>query len=366
MIINRHNYEEFFLLYVDNELTSSERLTVENFVRNNEDLANELYDLKESILIPGEDQFLLKSNLYKVSTGINATNCEEYFLLHVDNELDDSEKDAVEKFVLQHPETQPNFTLLHETRLEPETIIFDNKELLYKKSSVKNVWMSWSRIAVAAVLAGVATALYFVIPSEKINKSQANLKQQTIKKGTLNNPEPAITIPTVKQVKNQALPQNETASVPAKKLIKSDLKIKNATRIFREGNVVAERTSSENVTIATVTKQYNVDLGTSGKNAVDIDRTLAAAITPQLVENNVALAKQTDGNDKDLVKQTVYREIDTDADERDHSFLFGSTRINKNKLRGLFKKASGLFDKNADKAETDKTIQIASFEIKGN
>jgi len=41
MIINRHNYEECFILYWDNELSASQRQAVENFVKENQDLQEE-------------------------------------------------------------------------------------------------------------------------------------------------------------------------------------------------------------------------------------------------------------------------------------------------------------------------------------
>ena len=97
MIINRHNYEEFFLLYVDNELTTTDRIAVENFVNDHQDLAKEFDALKDAVLLPGVDEFLPKSILYQNSSGINLSNCEEYFLLHVDNELSAVEKEKVEK-----------------------------------------------------------------------------------------------------------------------------------------------------------------------------------------------------------------------------------------------------------------------------
>ena len=42
MNIDRNNYEEFFLLYVDGELDATQQLAVENFVQQNPDLAVEL------------------------------------------------------------------------------------------------------------------------------------------------------------------------------------------------------------------------------------------------------------------------------------------------------------------------------------
>jgi hypothetical protein len=41
MIIDRHNYEECFILYWDNELTVSQKQAVENFVKENTDLQEE-------------------------------------------------------------------------------------------------------------------------------------------------------------------------------------------------------------------------------------------------------------------------------------------------------------------------------------
>jgi hypothetical protein len=42
MNINRHNYEEYFILYMDNELDSDDRRMVEAFVLQHPDLKEEL------------------------------------------------------------------------------------------------------------------------------------------------------------------------------------------------------------------------------------------------------------------------------------------------------------------------------------
>ena len=52
MKIDRHNYEEFFILYWDNELTAVQKQAVENFVTQNADLREEFEILGETRFIP--------------------------------------------------------------------------------------------------------------------------------------------------------------------------------------------------------------------------------------------------------------------------------------------------------------------------
>jgi hypothetical protein len=66
MHINRQTYEEFFLLYTDGELNLDERKAVEDFVRENPDLEQELLLLQDSVFAPDQSiVFENKETLYR-------------------------------------------------------------------------------------------------------------------------------------------------------------------------------------------------------------------------------------------------------------------------------------------------------------
>src|SRR6186997_2326887 len=63
MIINRHNYEECFILYWDNELTASQKQAVENFVKENQDLEEEFNILGQTRFVPDNNIQLQEKEL---------------------------------------------------------------------------------------------------------------------------------------------------------------------------------------------------------------------------------------------------------------------------------------------------------------
>src|SRR5580765_7355494 len=101
MNINRNNYEEYFLLYADKELSAEEKNMVEMFVKQNADLEEEFVMLQQSVVKPDNTIRLDdKNSLYRNEGFIDQSNYEEKFLLYTDNELSLSEIEETEKFVL--------------------------------------------------------------------------------------------------------------------------------------------------------------------------------------------------------------------------------------------------------------------------
>ena len=159
MNVNLNNYEEYFLLYADNELSEKERYEVENFVKQFPEFEEEFNMLKLTINVPDESVSLMdKSFLLKNETSsfINENNYQEAFVLYYDNELRVEQKIETEKFVNQHPELKVEFELIGKAKLTPEaSVIFPDKKRLYRKEKAGRVIpMVFWKYLVAAVLIG--------------------------------------------------------------------------------------------------------------------------------------------------------------------------------------------------------------------
>jgi len=65
MDINRNNYESFFLLYLDRELSAADKHEVEKFLIENRDLQKEFALLQQTILIHDDTIFEPKELLFR-------------------------------------------------------------------------------------------------------------------------------------------------------------------------------------------------------------------------------------------------------------------------------------------------------------
>jgi len=94
----------------------------------------------------------------------------------MDDELNEEEKEEIEKYAAAHPHVQQELNFFLQTKLQPEEIVFRNKEVLYKKERVSVISMLWWRVAVAAVLVIAAgITLYPVFNKNNSNKTQPRM-----------------------------------------------------------------------------------------------------------------------------------------------------------------------------------------------
>jgi hypothetical protein len=149
--ISRNNYEEYFVLFADNELSDKERLSVEQFLVLHPDLQQEL-DLFLAAKLPLEQINLEeKESLLAHSMKLNAI--DEALLLYIDNELNDKEKTAVEKKLKTDKAYRLQYDALLQTKPEvSEPIVYPYKKELYRHEEKTRFSFYWMRIAAAVII----------------------------------------------------------------------------------------------------------------------------------------------------------------------------------------------------------------------
>lgn len=367
-MINRFNYEEFFLLYVDDELNVQQRTAVELFVQQNPDLATEFEMLlqtkayaNDAITFPDKNA-LLKAT----SVEINSSNYETYFLLYADNELNAGDKKEVEKFVLQHPQLQQEFTLLMQTVLQPEIVVFTNKETLYRKEEKRRVVPIYLlRIAVAAAFIGVALFVWWLASSGSQNNVATVSPEKKITLPVTKQQDVASTIDTQKQKNDVAITQlteNKSNNKPENIVVKKQQQ--QIIKTLPEQNIVAQNNSLNNERVATNNLQPQQIISTKKDVTANIGSTTAKEITQPVNELPVETAKTIYAvNDNNYNPQPVaYKVLETDNQK--NSLYIGSLELNKNKVRGFFKKAGQFFSGKAKNNNDDAgKLQVANMQI---
>ncbi|WP_276502956.1 anti-sigma factor family protein [Terrimonas pollutisoli] len=376
MKITRHNYEEYFVLYLDNELSSEDRREVELFVQDNPDLKTELDLLRQSQLIPDTSiVFSNKEELMRTSGAasiINDSNYEEWLVLYIDNELTPAQKIAVEEFIAAHPAIQLQLENLQKTKLQPETIIFPDKESLYRKEEkVRVVAIHWRRIAVAAALLLVSSTALIVF-NKKGNKETSITG---IKPGVKENV-PANVIEQPATEKKQANENNELANTDP---IKENTDAGNNAVVIKEEKIERkEKTKQQlpveikqNDAVVTKTKEEkkktnalpqpvynpNVNKELNQNSIAQVEIPVKESLTNPKETNQPYIVTPNSSRPLDNVIAASSKEsLDPIDDEQPGK---------KNKLRGFFRKVTRTFEKTTNiKATDEDRLLVGGLAIK--
>lgn len=366
-MINRNNYEEYLLMYLDGELSPSERISVELFLDENPDLKNELELLQQTFLQPEEISFTGKDSLYRKEEGINLHNYQEYFLLYIDSELTSSEKEAVETFVLQQPQLQDEFTLLKQTVLPAEQVVFTDKQSLYRKEEKRRpvvISLRWASLAAAAMMGIVALVMFNQNNNGNIeggiavkpNETPATNKTTT---GTKRNEQQLMPVQIGSE--NTASTRNTafTAGVNkagSNKIISQPLKEPVKDQPVQQ-DVVANNYKTQEQQLAVNSTVPN----TTVSNPVTRPTTNNFTGNDGEEKNKIATSSPSDNNNN-IYQPAVYTEqLDT---EKDKTVYVGAVQVNPDKVRGFFRKASRfLSSKVKGNDDEDGKIKVANIEM---
>ena len=354
MNINRNNYEEYFLLYVDNELSAAERNMVEAFVAANADLQEELLMLQQSTARPDAVEFAGKEKLLKPEAVDAAT--EEKLLLLLDGELKGTEKENLILLINTDNSIQKEWELLLQTKLPVSKIIFENKASLYKKEESKVVPIKWWRAAAAAMLIGFGLwgAVSYLNKSEKVaGKTETAKTPLPAGRNTGN----SIAAPAVKNEKPVVEKERETGAVAKnieKKKTVEEIKI-TAPKVEKPflpkqeetiNNIVLEKQSNDMPEPA----NENINEPESNKNTT-------ASVPVEKETNKVENSNQNqDAPANTLASNTPAKEYNT-FEEDD-----GNDNRRRSKIGSFFKRAKRVIERKTKiKTGSSDEVRIANM-----
>lgn len=157
--INLGNYEEFFILYMDGELSGEQVAMVDTFLLQHPGLQAEL-DMLMSTKLPTDDvTFFKKEELLSDRMKLNVA--EDGLLLYIDNELPSGEKEIVSRQLQADKSLQAQYALLLQTKLDAsEHIPYPDREELYRRTERVVLFRPWMRVAAAALVIAALGWLY--------------------------------------------------------------------------------------------------------------------------------------------------------------------------------------------------------------
>ena len=293
---------------------------------------------------------------------INLHNYQDFLLRYIDEELDLRETDALLAFVAVHPAVGEELELLQSTKLdietiscpskallyknifpvtlEPTTIVYPNKQKLFKKEKEKApiVFLKWWAVGAAAVFIFIV-ARYGMFSGEAGN----SLSKNNVAK---NNSVKPITSP-VNNSKNNISTPNDTIEKTGSL---ASINVKENQQNIANNNL--DQGAFENLahpsipTASTVTASETARaIPSYNGSIIDVKPTVIAEITAAPIALNEAAETQEPN-------ETI-ETIDTEAASSNRSVMVGAFEIDKDKFRGLFRKVNAII-KNKENNKNEK------------
>ena len=388
MNINRHNYEAFFLLYVDKELSAADRKAVEVFVQENPDLQMELLLLQQTV-VNADDIVLQKKDWLYMEEDISAL--QENLLLYADGELNAADKNAVKSLLDTNASAKAEWNILQQTKLQPDmAVVFEDKALLYRKEDGRVVAFKWWRVAAAAVLLGFGLWTGVSVYKNNIQKTDGSEvavkenKTQTQQEKAAGTTDPNQTIPAVEnavaenntgstdQQNNKQIQPGERNASPAEKLNNAESQSSAASNqnITQQNNSPKKPDNNlpkpyfENINNGSSNKNIAGNVQSENNNNIRVSGSNDAVVKISPKENKTVVADPD--NSTTNTNLTAIQVVNTNTnDEGDNNSRYLNVDDNKGKrsaLGGFIRKAKRVLERTTN-VKTGEGIKIAGFEI---
>lgn len=361
MTINRDNYEEYFLLYIDNELSVADKNMVDAFVVANPDLQEELVMLQQSVIKPVDVDFPGKEQLLKPEAVDAAT--QEKLLLLLDNELKGKEKAALLSLIQYNRNVQQEWELLQHTKFfSADTIIFKHKDSLYKKEEGKVVAIKWWRVAAAAVLIGIG--LWGAVSYINSGKQENVIVETAGTNSAAKESNPTI-IAEDKSGTAAVATQQADSSININTAERSTATVKNAEQSTRLLDVAKgsddQQSTPSQPRVAANDKNQDENPSSENFNNVSSNEKIFVNVTPETqtnqIDNSITIPSEAPNS---IAINTSFK--NNAGGNNDFAFDDEEDKPKKTKLGGFFKRVKRVVERKTKiKTGDDDEVRIANM-----
>lgn len=359
MKINRDNYEEYFLLYADNELADHDKIDVLKFISQNKDLESEFKMIQDTICKP-ETNITLQDKSFLLKDAevdfITEKNYEEIFVLYHDDELTNKQRNKTDVFVRLHPQLKNEFDLFKKAKLEPNSSIsFPGKNNLYKKEKEgKVVPLIFWRSMAAAVFIGLGFWIMqkYNIPETipqpvavNVKPTNKNLPKQNTSPLSIDKKDSDVANTERPKEKN-SLPEinakQETAVKKNEKESQDLMKISLAKSVIKNKKTTAEKQDIN------ISEKINDDVAISPSRINDVPKITASTKVENAFAGDVEVRPSASENDQPTMQVHTTAYVNDAGDKNENYVFYNITteEFRKSKVGGFLKKVKRIVERN--------------------
>jgi len=335
-MIDITNYETWFLLYADNELSAEEKATVLSFVQQHPTLQQEFDVILQLRFRPAEIQHQIsKESFFSIPMEANMQAAlEEHHLLlsYIDGELSFIEVAEVENRLRNDVAFLASYKQLSILKLESDhSIVHPNKIALYKRE--KTVAFGWKRSLAAAASLIIAAGLFWIVEKPNVGNTSSvvfvvpeSIAPKTIER----NPEEKINL----------VANNSPIEVAKKKSI-TKISVKKIKEPERKSEIYLAQEVHESIIQSNNNEEKVVDAVHTGNNNVS---------------NNLPVPNPAANSE-------LLNTISSNQESAVNENYDNSKRAGRKPFKTLSRKISRILGKDRDESDQIKFIQVANFQL---
>ena len=373
MNINRNNYEDYFLLYIDNELSQAERKLVEDFVQQHTDLKQELQMLQQTVLAADFVAFDHKRNLLKPEG-----HSMEKLLLYLDGELSTTEAAILQNELRTDKALGQEWELLQKTKLQSQDkVVFENKEVLMRREPARIIPVRWWRAAAAIFIGLSLVGTLLVVNSKSSKQAGAGIaKQNSLENNntagkqiiTENKDNTSPAAPSTNVAADVAAnPQQPAAASNKEAAVAARDKSVNTNKDKRQELVVAIKENNqpekENNTIRERLENFNSNKSNEKETlTVQLQERIAKSAAAETISNTNLTGQAKPVVESALKTNNASYAVNSKMDETAQNDYL-SPDDKKFRRSGLIRKVSRFFQRTTKKKADGDGLKIAGFEF---